>query len=111
MSDSVIQRLLWKEYRVQRGFWLSMAGLAVIGQTVVLFVPERYASAAHWLFGLALGFPAFYALGCGATLFAAEREEGTLEQLRVLAAPAWKVWWSKVTFSVASTGGLLALLL
>jgi hypothetical protein len=111
MGDSAIQRLLWKEYRVQRGFWLSMAGLAVICQLIVLLVPEHVITHAGWLFGLAMGIPAFYALGCGATLFAAEREEGTLEQLRVLAAPSWKVWWSKVGFSVASTAGLLALLL
>lgn len=110
MSDTVLQRLVWKEYRVQRGFWLSMAGLAVVCQVVVLLIPERSVSHASVLFGLAFGFPAFYALGCGATLFAAEREEGTLELLRVLAAPGWKVWWSKLGFSVASTVGLLGLL-
>jgi ABC-type transport system involved in multi-copper enzyme maturation permease subunit len=110
MSDAVFQRLIWKEYRVQRGFWLSMAGFAVVCQIIVLLLPEQTVSHASWLFGLALGIPAFYALGCGATLFAAEREEGTLEQLRVLAAPGWKVWWSKLGFSVASTASLLALL-
>src|SRR5262245_23025269 len=111
MGDSAIQRLLWKEYRVQRGFWLSMAGLAVTCQLIVLLAPEHVITHSSWLFGLAMGIPAFYALGCGATLFAAEREEGTLEQLRVLPAPSWEVWWSKVGFSVASTAGLLALLL
>src|SRR5262245_58407088 len=110
MTDSVIQRLLWKEYRVQRGFWLSMAGFAILCQLVVLFIPKVTISHTSWLFGLALGIPAFYALGCGATLFAAEREEGTLEHLRLLAAPAWKIWWSKLAFGIASIVSLHVLL-
>lgn len=110
MSDMVIQRLLWKEYRVQRGFWLSMAGIAVACQLIVLALPENAVSHIGWLFGLAFGIPAFYALGCGATLFAAEREDGTLEQLRVLAAPGWKVWWSKLGYCAVSTFCLLGLL-
>ncbi len=112
MSDPIIERLLWKEYRMQRGFWLSMAALAVVGQVLGLcLMPRHYFSGdVAWLFGLALGIPAFYALGCGATLFAAEREDGTLEQLRVLAAPGWKVWCSKLGFGLASTAALFGML-
>ncbi|MBI3466214.1 MAG: hypothetical protein HY000_24635 [Planctomycetes bacterium] len=110
MNDPVVWRLLWKEYRVQRGFWLSMAVIALAGQLFVLAMPGRYVEHLPWLFGLALGCPAFYALGCGATLFAAEREEGTLERLRVMGAPARKVLASKLGFGLASTIGLLVLL-
>lgn len=111
MNDAAFGRLIWKEYRVQRGFWLAMAGLAVACQALVLVVPNQQMPHATWLFGLALVYPAFYALGCAATLFAAEREEGTLEQLRLLAAPALKVWWSKLGFALASTVALLVVLL
>ena len=36
------------------------------------------------LFALAVGAPAFYALGCCATIFATEREENTFDFLRTL---------------------------
>jgi hypothetical protein len=111
MSDAVVQRLFWKEYRVQRGFWLSMIGLAIVGEIIVLLLPEAWLPRLGWFFGLALGCPAFYALGCGATLFAAEREDGTLEQLRLLSAPGAKVWWSKLAFALSSTILMAGLLL
>ena len=111
MTDPVVWRLLWKEYRVQRGFWLSLAGVTLAVQLIVAAVPEQYVDHAVWMFGLAIMTPAFYALGCGATTFAAEREEGTLEQLRILAVPAGRLFLTKVVFGLASALALLGVLL
>ena len=74
MTGSTFLRLVWKEYRLQRGFWISMVVLAgLLFAAVLMFTSERYsASRAMWLFEAALGLSALYALGCGATLFAAE---------------------------------------
>ena len=111
MNDPVVWRLLWKEYRVQRAFWLSMAGIAVLGQLVCLAIPGSYpGDVSSWAFAWAMVWPGLYALGCGATLFAVEQEEGTIEQLRMLAAPAGRVFLSKLLFGVASTATLAGVL-
>ena len=38
MNALIFTRLLWKEYRLQRGFWLSIAALACLLMLLVLAV-------------------------------------------------------------------------
>jgi hypothetical protein len=110
MNGSIFWRLVWKEYRLQRAFWISMAVLTVLIELLVLsFVrpgPERVT----WLFAIGLGLPAFYALGCGATLFATEHETGTYEFQRALPVSALRLFGGKLVFAVVSTVLLLGLL-
>ena len=98
-------RLMWKEYRVLRGFWLALAifGLACDG-LVFLFVANPEDRLAGF-FSLAGVLPACFALGAGATLFALEREESTRDLLQYLPLTSWRIFASKI--SVALSGTLL----
>ena len=83
MTSAIFGRLLWKEYRALRAFWLAMAALAVLLQLVLLVSPNVN-EMVPWIFACALAAPALYALACGATMFAAEHEDSTFEFLRGL---------------------------
>ncbi len=100
-------RLIWKEYRSQRGFWLGMVALVLFGQLVVLMFPTSTVPNLAMLFRLALIGTAFYGLGCAATLYSAEREADTLDRLRLLAISPGMVLGGKVVFALVSTAGLL----
>jgi len=110
MNASIFWRLVWKEYRLQRAFWISMAVLTVLVELLVLaFVrpgPERIT----WLFAIGLGFPAFYALGCGATLFATEHEARTYEFQRSLPVSAMRLFGGKLAFALISIVAIIGLL-
>ena len=110
MNDTVFWRLVWKEYRFQRGFWISLAAMTFLGQLIALNLPVASWGHLTGVYGLALIMPVFYALGSGATLFASEHEEGTAERLRILAASQGQVLLSKVAFATTSTVALVALL-
>src|SRR5690349_20365362 len=104
LKDAMLWRMIWKEYRTQRGYWLVIAGFAIV--LMLLFVwfisandPERLM--APWT--IAVMLPAVYALGCAAVVFAAESEDGTLEMLQIMAARTSRVFWAKVSFSFLST--------
>ena len=96
-------RLIWKEYRSQRGFWLGMVGLVLFGQFVVWTFPVSVTVNAQTLFALALGGAAFYGLGCAATLYSAEQEAKTFERLCLLSASPGGVLASKLSYTIAST--------
>ncbi len=59
MSHSIFLRLMWKEYRLQRAFWIAMVVLAVLFQLIVLgFMDvEDAAFKTMWLFDVALAPP------------------------------------------------------
>ncbi len=89
MSLPLFRRLIWKEYRLQRALWLAVAAISSLLMLLVYAVGAGSLSEAeqwHPLFGIALVFPALYALGCGAVLFAGEHEAGTYEFERALPA-------------------------
>ena len=56
--------LVWKEYRAVRGFWLSMIGLVVLLEALVVFSSSEPAWTRLMVYNLALAAPAFFALGC-----------------------------------------------
>ena len=111
INDPMLWRLIWKEYRAQRAFWLVVAGCAmglmVFLLTVVPLVSDR--SFSPYL--ITWFMPMLYAWGCTATLFATEAEEGTWELLRVLAATPARVFAAKAGFLLVSTAGMIGLLL
>jgi hypothetical protein len=102
----IILRSLWKEYRMLRGFWLGVAGLALLEMYVVrALVPSG--DQAPLLFGSAWAAAAFYAVGAAITLFAVEREEQTDSFLRLLPRRTWGLLAGKV-IAAAATAFLLA---
>jgi ABC-type transport system involved in multi-copper enzyme maturation permease subunit len=103
MTTAIFWRFFWKEYRVMRAFWISMACLAMLAQLSLVAFPGLTHSTATWTFSFALIFPALYAVACGATMFAAEKEDGTYDFLRDLPATVWRILAGKVAFAVASS--------
>ncbi|HVA45667.1 MAG TPA: hypothetical protein VNH11_04705 [Pirellulales bacterium] len=104
-------RLMWKEYRVLRGFWLALAlfGLGCDGLIFLLAADPR--ERLPGLFGLAGILPPCFALGAGATLFALEREESTHEFLRYLPLTSMRLFAGKVFVALAATLLLTVVLL
>ena len=112
LSDAMLWRMIWKEYRAQRGYWLVIAGFSIGLMLLFLGLLDANDSQrilAPWT--IAVSLPAVYALGCAAVAFAAEREDGTIEMLQIMAARTSRVYWGKVSFSFVSTLAMLVLLL
>ena len=85
MNDRVFWRLVWKECRREQPLWMAMGAAALAGQLLVLCWPKgTFCEKIPILFGTGLALADVYALGCGATLFATERETGTFEFQRAL---------------------------
>jgi hypothetical protein len=112
MNVPVFWRLVWKEYRLQRAFWLAMIVLALLFEWFVLwFMRDKdVAFRTMWLFDVALALSALYALGCGATLFATEHEAGTYDFQRALPVSVGRLLFAKLAFAVASTLAMIGLL-
>lgn len=102
MTSSIIGRLVWKELRLLRGFWFTMLLGALLAQAAVFFWRDGPKNDA-WLFLIAAGLTAFYALGCAATAFAGERESGTYELQRVLPVTPQELLAGKLLFAAVST--------
>src|SRR6476646_9634213 len=100
MTATAFWHLAWKEYRAVRAFWLSMLALIVVLGGLVLATAANPVSGTVTIFHLALGAPAFFALGCAGAAFAIEREEGTYDFLRAAPIPAPLVLASKVAVSI-----------
>jgi len=103
MTDPIFWRLVWKEYRVQRGFWISLFAFAFLAQGMVLYFVDRFTEAFDGSLLVALLVPAVYALGSGAIGYASEHEGGTFERLKVLAAPPIRLFASKLGLGMAGT--------
>jgi hypothetical protein len=109
MNPSIALRLLWKEYRVQRGLWLSMAFGCFILQALIAYLmpsgPERF----QGIVPVAFMLTGFYAIGSGAITFAIEREEGTQLRPVMLGCPPGLTLTVKTLFGIVTTALLLAL--
>ncbi len=104
MTGSVLGRLIWKEYRLLRGFWVGMLLLCLLGQLAVLweFWDARSFEQVRYLSLVAVGVTAFYVLGCGATAFAGERDMGTDVLQRVLPVTPGRLLLGKLLFAAVS---------
>ncbi len=111
MNCSIFWRVFWKEYRLQRALWLAMAALTTVVLLLVaaftIHPPDRLSG----VFLAALALPAFYALGCGATLFAGEHEAGTYEFQRALPLVARQAFFAKIAFALTSATAMVGLML
>lgn len=103
MNALLFPRLVWKEYRVLRGYWLS---LLVVGLLIDFFTVQFASDPRTTLLSVPWIMAAFFALGAGATLFAIEREEQTIEFLRGLPASPSRLFIGKVA---SALGGMILL--
>lgn len=110
MNASLLWRLVWKDYRVLRGYWLALALFGALVQ-VLAWQLSLDSTAAAWQVSMAVVLPGFFAVGGGATLFALEREERTDEFLRSLPVGPWTLFAAKLTLGVVATAALSALLM
>jgi len=103
-NNAILWRVVWKEYRAQRAFWLAIALFAVVLMLLVYVAASinAHASPVCSLFAIALGMPVFFALGSGATLFAGEHESETYAFQRSLPVSAARLLFGKLGFSLAS---------
>ncbi len=103
-ANAILWRVVWKEYRGQRALWLAIALFAVVLMVLVTAAAliDDQPIPVFALFAVALGMPVLYALGSGATLFAAEHETETYAFQRSLPVSAWRLLTGKLGFSLAS---------
>jgi hypothetical protein len=103
MTHTIFWRLVWKEYRLQRALWIAMAALTgmlmLLVHALVIGDGERVGA----VFAIATMLPAFYCLGCGAILFAGEREAEVFEFHRSLPVGAGRVFAAKIVFGLTSS--------
>src|SRR5262249_45970838 len=101
MTPDVVRRMLWKEYRALRPFWLAVVGIVGLCQAIVLFSasgPELL----HVLFGIPAMAVILYTLGTAATAFAVEREDETITFLQTLPVRGRQVLAAKVGLAAVS---------
>jgi hypothetical protein len=111
MTTTPFWRLVWKEWRQQRDLMLAIGMIALLMQGIaVLWMTLNDQRSSSGVMHLAFLMPLFYALGCGATLFAGEHDQETFPWLRSLPLHSGDVWWAKV-FTGAATTLLLLLVL
>jgi hypothetical protein len=110
MNHSIFRRLLWKEYRLQRSFWIAMAVLGLMVMLLVWAFCDRLDERVFGLFYTLLVVPVFYLLGCASTTFAGEHDADTYQFQRSLPVTAMQVFWSKIAFAILSTFAMAVLL-
>ncbi len=110
MNRAIFWRLMWKEYRLQRAFWIAMAALALMLMLLAWQFNDRADDCALWYFYIALATPVFYVLGCASTTFAGEFDAETYEFQRSMPVKAMQVFWSKVALAFLSTFAMFVLL-
>jgi len=99
-------RILWKEYRVHRALWLFCLLIGILSQLAVPLLGLNLDLRKTVLYSYCLIFTFLYAIGCGALLFAIEREERTCDWLLSLSAPPGPTLIAKILFAVFSTVAL-----
>jgi hypothetical protein len=109
MNLATTLRLVWKEYRAVRGFWLSIVVLTVLLQWFVSAVSSAPASV-NLLYSIGLAAPAFFAIGATGAAFAMEREEGTFDFLCAAPVTAGQIFTSKLGLAVGAAIAMLAVL-
>src|SRR5262245_52727191 len=106
----MVRRFVWKEYRVLRGLWLSVAvmGLLVDWAFRVL-TPPQYDFAVEY-FGTALAAAVLYAVGAAATTFSVEHEEETYSFLSGIPTAWWPVFLAKLSVTAVSAVSMAGVL-
>lgn len=106
MTGSMALRLFWKEYRAQRGLWLSLAIGAVLFHALIRALSDGPSGIddALWLITGLLTF--CFAVGAASVTFAQEREEGTHLRLLSLAPSPTVVFFVKLLVIILASAAL-----
>ncbi len=110
MNVAVLSRLLWKEQRAQRSFWLAMAALTSVSVLLIGALDKSEHPYAWWLSAFIFMAPGFYAVGCAAVMFAGEKESGTFPFQAALPVSSLTVFTAKCVSAVLGTAALYAVL-
>lgn len=104
MNAAILQRLMWKEYRFLRSFWLAtlLLALCAAGGWCGLATWYQQTVNVEDFFLLAAVVTSMFALGAGGTMFATEHELGTSEFLCRLPLDARHLLCGKLLLSVGS---------
>ncbi len=105
-----LARLIWKEYRSLRWFWLAIVVLVVLMDWLVIRFGAPWSDTASMIYNFALGAPVMFAIGAAGASFAAEKEEGTYEFLRASPATASQILFGKWLVIALATIGMAAVL-
>jgi ABC-type transport system involved in multi-copper enzyme maturation permease subunit len=105
MGHTIFWHMVWKEYRQQLGLFLALAiGTVVLHGIIAWGASLRdHPLPITAVYHVVLIMPIFYALGCGATLFAGEREMETYSFLAALPQPRWSTFAAKTSVALLST--------
>ncbi len=106
MTTDVFRRVLWKEYRMLRSFWLMLVAIVLGGQAIA-YAGGAEAIGLYMIVSLAT---VLYTLGVSASVFAVEREEGTDNFLEALPVRSKELFAPKVVLVVGSAALLAAAL-
>lgn len=110
MTGSILWRMVWKEYRTQRGLWLMIVGIYLVSVVaLVVFLPEVDRPSYSQLLFSAVLTTAFYILASGGVSYAAEREQRTMPWLQTLPLGPMRLLLSKLAWTVASASAALAI--
>ncbi|MBS0263537.1 MAG: hypothetical protein JSS02_16470 [Planctomycetes bacterium] len=103
IHDRSLWRMVWKEYRDQRAFWLIVAGTALGMMLLFLWFwgPQTGQRDAPW--SIALTMPLIFAFGASCVSYASETENGTLDLLRIFAIRTSCFYWGKALVNLAGT--------
>jgi hypothetical protein len=111
MNAAITKRILWKEYRTQRGLWGALLLCIFLFQLLALSLAENKETATQIAHVTGALLTLCYAAGCGAISFAADREEGTQLRLQTLVCPPIWTVTLKLGFIILTTLVLVAVFL
>ncbi|MEO2045351.1 MAG: hypothetical protein ABGX16_02115 [Pirellulales bacterium] len=109
-THPVFWRFVWKEFRMLRGFWLTVGLLGIVEQYVSSQLMFDTHAVPGWMFASAWGAAALYAVGASVTMFSAESEDGTREYLQQLPGRWPPLLAGKLTSGVVSALALAGVL-
>ncbi|MEO1617688.1 MAG: hypothetical protein AAFV88_17690 [Planctomycetota bacterium] len=108
--STVMQRLLWKDYRLLRGLFFAVPFFVVLFTVLIEFAGQAAGFSRAEITGLYATqwflLPGLYAFGGPALLVGGEHDGGSLEWLKMMPARWWQIASSKL--AVCSAGVLLA---
>lgn len=102
MFNPIFRKLFWKEYRMFRPFWTSVFVITFAIYLLAYCLSRRGLDIDGILY-LSLSMAVLYALGCSASSFSWDLENGTYYRLRSLPVSAWQVAMPKLTWTLVSS--------
>ncbi|HXY36735.1 MAG TPA: hypothetical protein VEI07_21070, partial [Planctomycetaceae bacterium] len=113
MSQAIVSRILWKEARVQRPFWVWVLGLGLFIQLLPAILGQHYYRGAvdvHWFASVNIVVACCFAVGSTAIAFAGETENRTKLLFQRLPVRSGQLLTGKLVWCVLGTYALALIL-